>query len=155
MFTATGCEYVYASVSAPAYRHVLDFSSGYNRKCSTVSQPFRLGNVKADDGAWPSSGIADKVLYLPEGSIVTGVIVWKPAPGVGTGVAYDLQLQDYQANVLWSSGAGAENRVISANTAIDPAFTIPAAPYNYIFIVDAGDSNASHGTSGFFIVTYF
>jgi len=155
MFSATGCEYLYASPGAQALRHVLDFTSGYNRKCSTVSQPLRLGNVKADDGAWPSLGIGDKTLYLPEGAIVTGVIMWKPAPGVGAGVAYDLQLQDYEANVLWSSGAGAENRIISDNDAIDPPLTIVQSPYNYVILKDAGDSSAAHGTAGFFIVTYF
>lgn len=155
-FRVTNCQHNIVISGANAnIRYSTDFTSGVNHVHMSLSQVSHFAHVKSDTLGWPSNTVGPKYLYLPEESIVTRVIVHKPNPGVGTQANYDLQLQDYASNVLWASGAGIEQRVISDDAAINPAFTVPASPNNYISLKKVGGSDHPHPSPGFMIVEYF
>lgn len=157
-FVATGCTTVgNIGASDEKSRVVIDFQKGVETASGGLAYHSVSAQVKSKAVKWPVPADTKLRLYLPEGSIIIGVTINKPAfTPVGTPATnYGLVLQDNASATIFATGTGSEERAILANTTLGTPKVIPAAPNNFVQLTAVGSGlTQTQNTAGTIQVHY-
>jgi len=126
------------NVAIGSYNTVIaaDFTKGFQGlsdiKCSVQGKDILHG--------WPQNGALGSIkTYFPEGSVITDILINKPAEVVATPIAdYALEVQNSAAAVLLNTGGQSQNLAILKRVALADPQIIPAAPNNFFELVPKG-----------------
>jgi hypothetical protein len=115
---------------------VADFNIGRQ----TYASPTFSAQGKDVTRGWPQPAAMENCrTYLPEGTIVHGVIIDKPAESVGSPTPdYAMMLMDSGGRVLFATTPQNQNLAVLEKAILTRPHRIPAAPQNYVELSATG-----------------